>query len=108
MIIVASLALTIFVYLAFPVIYITAVDKVPENVAKKYALINSICGAAIFMLLRVLTGSDAMGAGGFAPAVLYYFIAKAILKKSDDTKKQESEDKQKITEKSQNIKKEED
>ena len=77
--IIVSLILTVFVYLSFPVIYITFVDKVPEKIAKKYALINCIGGAAFFILLRVLTGSDAIGAGGFAPAVLYYFISKSIL-----------------------------
>lgn len=96
--IVLALFLTVVVYLAFPVIYITTVDKVPENIAKKYALINSIAGAAVFMLLRVLTGSDAMGAGGFAPAVLYYFIAKAILTKKEEktnpTQKQNTQENQ--------------
>lgn len=80
--IVVSLFLTVFVYLAFPVIYITTVGKVPEKTAKKFALINCIIGVIIFAFIRLATGSDAIGSTGFAPAVLYYFIAKAILKEN--------------------------
>ena len=73
------LFLTVFVYLIFPVTYLLGEGKVSPQSAKKIALINSIAGAAFFVFLRVATGSDAVGTAGFAPAVLYYFIAKAIL-----------------------------
>ena len=78
--IIVSLILTVFVYLIFPCAYVGSVGKVPAPQAKKYALINSIIGALIFIIINVALGAEnAVGAGGFAPAVLYYFIAKAIL-----------------------------
>lgn len=70
---------TVVVYLIFPFFYFMSEGKVPAATAKKIALINSIVGATVFILIRVATGYEAIGAGGFAPAVLYYFIAKAIL-----------------------------
>ena len=74
-----GLLLTVIVYLFFPIIYISTNDKLPEPIAKKYALINAIVCAGIFIIIRAISGLDALAAGGFAPAVLYYFIAKAIL-----------------------------
>ena len=81
------LFLTVFVYLIFPVTYLLGEGKVSPQSAKKIAIINSIVGATFFIFLRSATGLDAIGAAGFAPAVLYYFIAKAIL--TDKTTKTE-------------------
>ncbi len=74
-----GLLLTVIVYLFFPIIYISSNEKLPAPQAKKYALINIIVCAGIFIIIRTISGLDALAAGGFAPAVLYYFIAKAIL-----------------------------
>jgi hypothetical protein len=78
---------TVFVYLIFPILYVLGTGKVSPQSAKKIAIINSIVGATFFIFLRSATGLDAIGGAGFAPAVLYYVIAKAIL--TDKTPKTE-------------------
>lgn len=80
------LIITIFVYLLFPTIYYMYNGKIAEEKAKKYSLINAIVCAAIFVLIRAISGLDAVGTAGFAPAVLYYFIAKAIMSEKKETK----------------------
>lgn len=79
------LIITVFVYLLFPTIYYMYNGKIAEEKAKKYSLINAIVCAALFVLIRALSGSDAVGTAGFAPAVLYYFIAKAIMGEKKET-----------------------
>ena len=83
------LIITIFVYLLFPTIYYMYNGKIAEEKAKKYSLINAIVCAAIFVLIRAISGLDAVGTAGFAPAVLYYFIAKAIMSEKKETKQRQ-------------------
>ena len=82
--IVLSLFLTIFVYLAFPVVYRLNTDGTTPQKAKKYALINVICGYVFFNIIYLAAGANA--AAAIPPAVLYYYISKKILTKSDEKK----------------------
>ena len=75
-----ALLLTVVSYLIFPIIYVKKNGKVSENVGKKLALWNSIICAVIFLVLGICIGlTPAANGTMFAPAVLYYFIAKSIL-----------------------------
>ncbi len=95
-----SLLITVVVYLAFPFFYYLSEGKIPEKDAKKYSLINCIVCAIIFIIIRVATGSDAIGTAGFAPAVLYYFIGKAIM--AEKPAKQNANNPPQITENNKN------
>ena len=73
-----DLLITLFVYLTFPIFYRCRYGKVEKKRASKISLWNSIIGAFVFVLIRA-----AMGAlnpvSSFAPAVLYFYINRAIL-----------------------------
>lgn len=74
-----DLIITIFTYLIFPVIYRLGHGKVPETQGKIIALMNSIFCSIIFVIMRIVILGGEFAVVSFAPAVLYYFIAKSIL-----------------------------
>lgn len=74
-----SLLISIFVYLLFPLIFVKVNGKVDVKEGKKIALINSIVCASLFIVIRGVIFGWHTAVTSFAPAVLYYFIAKCIL-----------------------------
>lgn len=85
--------LTIFVYLIFPTTFVLIKGKVNSKFGRKLALGNSIICAIIFCIVRAILSGGETIVTSFAPAVLYYFIAKLILiDKSMDTNNGELED----------------
>lgn len=81
--IIIDLILTLFGYLIFPICYRNVNGTVPLKKAKKLALINSIVVSVIFELIQIslaIVLNDLTYIPSFAPALLYYWIAKAILK----------------------------
>ena len=86
--IIFDLILTLFGYLIFPIYYRTKNGTVPLKKAKKLALINSIVVSVIFELIQISLAimlNDPTYVPSFAPALLYYWIAKAILKEKSST-----------------------
>ncbi len=81
---ITSLLLTAFFYMAFPVIRLLLNHgQFERKTAKKIALWNSIIVGAIFCVLTPVLGGGAWNA---APAILYYWINKALLtKKSSES-----------------------
>ena len=78
--IILDLLLTIFIYLAFPTIYVSVKGRVAEKKAKKIALINVIICAVIFEIIQsALFANDPTYIPSMAPAFLYYFISTSIL-----------------------------
>lgn len=97
---VIDLILTIFVYLIYPISYRCANGKVSKSKGKKIALLNSIICAGLFCLVRAVITNGAIVVTTFAPAVLYYFIAKLILidknkvdNKDEDLQKNDNQNK---------------
>ena len=75
-IIILSLALTAFAYMAFPVLrLILNGGKFEEKKAKKIALWNAIVVGAIFLIATTEEGGTWSGGA----AILYYFINRALL-----------------------------
>ena len=74
-----GILLTAFFYLLFPVAYILVEGKEPAKKARKIALVNSLTVGGIFFVIEILIGSKTNP----LPAILYYFIAKAILTKKE-------------------------
>ncbi len=97
--IVLDLMLTLIVYLTFPFIYIMKTDGTTVKQAKKYALINSVCGFLFFTILYVSIGSDSIA--GMPTAVLYYYIAKSMMTSTEEKKrlKEEKEKKKQMNSK---------
>ena len=83
-----DLLFTIFCYLVFPVLYRVTEGTVDAKVANRLALINSIVVCVIFCFFRAIITQGQDFASSFAPAVFYYFIAKAILVKCENKNKQ--------------------
>lgn len=92
-----SMFLTIFVYLLVPVIYLLTEGKLSPKEAKIFALVNAIVCAIIFCIVRAVISGGKTIVSSFAPAILYYFIVKAML--TDKNKISTKNDKDK-TEKS--------
>lgn len=94
--IIISLALTIICYMAYPFIRIKLMNaKYDEKSCKKMILWNSIIVALMFALLSyaIDESNGTSSAINFAPAVLYYYINKAIwLSRFKDKKQNSSED----------------
>ena len=83
-----DLIITIFVYLIFPIIYRLCYGKVPKSNGKIIALVNSIICSIIFIIFRAVLSGGEVTVVNFAPAVFYYFIAKAILIDKNLTEKE--------------------
>lgn len=80
-----SLLLTIVVYLIYPLCFINIKGKVDEQRGKKIALWNSIVCAGLCVFIGALIGAEPETSGAmFAPAILYYYINKAILIAKED------------------------
>ena len=79
-----DLLFTIFCYLVFPVLYRVTEGTVDAKTANKLAIINSIIVCVIFCFFRAIITQGQEFASSFAPAVFYYFIAKAILVKREN------------------------
>ncbi len=77
--IVIDLFITVFIYLIFPIGYQISYGRVSKKRGKKLALINSVVGCFIFIVIRLLVNGGEIGVINFAPAVFYYFIARLIL-----------------------------
>ena len=77
--IIISLFITIIVYLFYPLIRRFTSGKVGPKQARKISLINSIVCSIIFSIIRAFSTGGAAIISSFAPAILYYFIAKLIL-----------------------------
>ena len=74
-----SLALTIVVYLAFPLGYFAQFGKVGLKKGRKIACINSVVCCVLFCIVRAcISGAETIGTS-LVPSVLYYFIVKVIL-----------------------------
>lgn len=86
-----DLIITIFIYLIFPVIYRLGHGKVPKTQGKIIALMNSIFCSIIFIIIRLVILGGEFAVVSFAPAVLYYFIAKSILVDNDLSEKEYEE-----------------
>ena len=97
--IILDLLLTLVVYLAFPLVYIMKTAGTTVKQAKKYALINSVCGFLFFTILYIAIGSESMA--GMPTAVLYYFIAKSMMTSMEEKKrvKEEKEKKKQMNSK---------
>lgn len=76
-----ELVSTVFVYLAFPILFLITKTPVTKSSAHKIALINSIVCCLIFGCIRAATTGAFTISGG--PPVLYYFINKRILAKNN-------------------------
>ena len=82
-----ALLLTAFVYLIYPILYVANNGKVSPKKGKRLALWNTFICALIFFIGTIIIvasseeseTSSQIGGYSFAPAFLYYFIAKAIL-----------------------------
>lgn len=81
-----ALFLTAFVYLIFPIIYVANNGKVSPKKGKRLALWNTfICALIWFIATLIIVSSEQSEIGyerggySLAPAVFYYFIAKALL-----------------------------
>ncbi len=82
--------ITLICYLIFPFIYLGINGKVDPKKGHKLALWNSIICAGIFFIFGIILGlSPTFNGSMFAPAFLYYFVAKLILvdKNKKETKK---------------------
>ena len=79
-----GLILSVFVYLIVPIVWVKFNGRVEEKKAKKIALWNSICCAILFVIIGIaIDMTPSQNGTMFAPAFLYYFIAKSILTKQD-------------------------
>lgn len=79
-----SFFLTIFVYLVFPIVYRIITDGATSEKASRLALINSIVGYIIFSVIYIIARADKIAS---APvAFTYYWIARAIMTKKEETK----------------------
>ncbi len=72
-----SLICTIFVYLTVPFCVCVTGDGFDAKKAKKWALVNSICGWFLFTMVYMALEIDVVAS--FPPAVLYYFLAKSMM-----------------------------
>ena len=78
--IILELLLTVFIYLVFPITYITVKGKVPHKKARTMAIINSVVCAIFFSIIQMVAfADDPSYVPNFLPAILYYFIGKSIL-----------------------------
>ena len=82
-------AITLFIYCAFPVILRALKGKYEYEKGKTILLGNSIVGFILFTILKISVGQNSIA--NIAPAILYYWVNKAILllpenniKKEDD------------------------
>ena len=79
-----DLLLTVVVYLLFPVAYRLIKGAVPAKKARVMSLVNTIICAIIFTVFQmILFADDPTFIPSVAPAFLYYFIGKAILKEKE-------------------------
>ncbi len=78
-VIMVGLIITGCAYLIFPICYRCANGKVNSKLANKIAIWNSVVVILIFCILRSAITLFQTFFGSFGPAILYYFINKAIL-----------------------------
>ena len=83
--IILDLILTVIIYLSFPIAYRFIKGRVPIKKARTMAIINSVVCAVIFEAFQlILFANNPTYMPNFLPAVLYYYIAKAILKEKEN------------------------